>query len=46
MFVRSRAAAALERKKEMFSSFARNRREEQTRIERWLEELKAESLHP
>ena len=43
MFVRSRAAAALERKKELFSSYARNRREEQTRMERWLEELKAES---
>ena len=27
MFVRSRAAAALERKKELFSSYARNRQE-------------------
>ena len=43
MFVRSRAAAALERKKELFSSYARNRQEEQTRMQGWLNELKAES---
>ena len=43
MFVRSRAAAALERKKELFSSYARNREEEKTRMQGWLGELKAES---
>ena len=43
MFVRSRAAAALERKKELFSSYARNRQEEQMRMQGWLNELKAES---
>ena len=41
--MRSRAAAALERKKELFSSYARNRQEEQTRMQGWLNELKAEA---
>ena len=44
MFVRSRAAAALERKKEMFSSYERSRRAEQALMERWLDELKVESV--
>ena len=43
MFVRSRAAAALERKKELFSAYARNRREERARMARWLDELQAET---
>ena len=44
MFVRSRAAAALERKKELFSSYARNRRRRDRRVcSGWLGELKAES---
>ena len=43
MFVRSVAAAALERKKELFSVYERNRQEEQKRMKRWLQELKTES---
>ena len=43
MFVRSAAAAALERKKELFSVYERNRQEEQKRMKGWLQELKAES---
>ena len=43
MFVRSVAAAALERKKELFSVYERNRQEEQKRMKGWLQELKAES---
>ena len=43
MFVRSVAAAALERKKDLFSVYERNRQEEQKRMQGWLQELKAES---
>ena len=43
MFVRSAAAAALERKKDLFSVYERNRQEEQKRMKGWLLELKAES---
>ena len=43
MFVRSAAAAALERKKELFSVYERSRQEEQKRMKGWLQELKAES---
>ena len=41
MFVRSAAAAALDRKKELFSLYEHDRREEQRRVQGWLEELKA-----
>ncbi|MYC93537.1 MAG: DNA double-strand break repair nuclease NurA [Caldilineaceae bacterium SB0661_bin_32] len=41
MFVRSAAAAALDRKKELFSLYDHDRREEQRRVQGWLEELKA-----
>ena len=43
MFVRSAAAAALDRKKELFSVYERDRQEERTRMKGWLQELKAES---
>ncbi len=43
MFVRSAAAAALERKKELFSVYERERWEEQKRVQGWLQELQAES---
>ena len=39
MFVRSAAAAALERKKELFSIYERDRWEEQKRVQGWLQEL-------
>ena len=41
MFVRSVAAEALDRKKELFSLYDQDRREEQRRMKGWLEELKA-----
>ena len=43
MFVRSVAAEALDRKKELFSLYDQDRREEQRRMKGWLEELKAGS---
>ncbi len=43
MFVRSAAAAALDRKKGLFSSYEHDRREEQRRVQGWLEELKNSS---
>ncbi|MCY3900840.1 MAG: DNA double-strand break repair nuclease NurA [Caldilineaceae bacterium] len=43
MFVRSAAAAALDRKKELFSTYDHERRAEQRRMKGWLEELKADS---
>ena len=43
MFVRSAAAAALDRKKELFSAYDNDRREEQRRVQGWLEELEATS---
>ena len=43
MFVRSVAAAALDRKKELFSVYERDRQEERTRMKGWLEELKTGS---
>ena len=44
MFVRSAAAAALERKKGLFSSYEHDRREERKRMQGWLEEVKADSV--
>lgn len=43
MFVRSAAAAALDRKKELFSTYDNERREEKRRMKGWLEELKTDS---
>ena len=43
MFVRSAAAAALDRKKDLFSTYDQDRREEQRRVQGWLEELKTSS---
>ena len=43
MFVRSAAAAALDRKKDLFSAYDNDRREEQRRVQGWLEELVASS---
>ncbi|MDE0140830.1 MAG: DNA double-strand break repair nuclease NurA [Caldilineaceae bacterium] len=43
MFVRSAAAAALDRKKELFSTYDHERREEKRRMKGWLEELKADT---
>ena len=43
MFVRSVAAEALDRKKELFSLYDHDRREEQRRMKGWLEEMKAGS---
>lgn len=43
MFVRSAAAAALDRKKDLFSAYDNDRREEQWRVQGWLEELEATS---
>ncbi len=43
MFVRSAAAAALDRKKALFSLYDHDRREEQRRMKGWLEELKTDS---
>ncbi len=43
MFVRSAAAAALERKRDLFSVYDRNRLEERKRMQGWLEEVKADS---
>lgn len=43
MFVRSVAAEALDRKKDLFSVYDRERRAEQERMQRWLAELETES---
>ena len=43
MFVRSAAAAALDRKKALFSLYDDERREEQRRMQGWLAELKTDS---
>ncbi len=43
MFVRSAAAAALDRKKALFSLYDHDRREERRRMQGWLEELKTDS---
>ena len=43
MFVRSAAAAALDRKKALFSAYDHDRRAEQRRVQGWLEELKTSS---
>ena len=43
MFVRSAAAAALDRKKALFSLYDHDRREEQRRMQGWLAELKTDS---
>ena len=43
MFVRSAAAAALDRKKGLFSAYDHERRAELRRMKGWLEELKADS---